>query len=196
MIHLFEERRNGGVPQSNQHMYGGSNTRRQRKSTAVIEFVRANERIAFGLGVAHYIEYDIAQASSLLVVTADPYTTAVRGETHSHHASAWRRAMLDLQYVDRDKVHRRTTCQQRARKGQRSDLRTQVEGEIHENLEDSIHRSTSNPPAAHRAPREVMRPLNSKTGPMKSGSSGWTRTSNPPVNRLTQVVYLVGSSWV
>jgi integrase len=26
------------------------------------------------------------------------------------------------------------------------------------------------------------------------GSSGWIRTSNPPVNRLTQVVYLVGSS--
>jgi AcrR family transcriptional regulator len=26
------------------------------------------------------------------------------------------------------------------------------------------------------------------------GSSGWTRTSNPPVNRLMQVVYLVGSS--
>jgi integrase len=30
----------------------------------------------------------------------------------------------------------------------------------------------------------------------KSGSSGWTRTSNPPVNRLTQVYYLVGSSGV
>ncbi len=30
----------------------------------------------------------------------------------------------------------------------------------------------------------------------KSGSSGWTRTSNPPVNRLTQVVLLVGSSLV
>jgi predicted nucleic acid-binding protein len=30
----------------------------------------------------------------------------------------------------------------------------------------------------------------------ESGSSGWTRTNNPPVNRLTQVYYLVGSSWV
>src|SRR5213593_2564970 len=30
----------------------------------------------------------------------------------------------------------------------------------------------------------------------KVGSSGWARTSNPPVNRLMQVVYLVGSSWV
>jgi hypothetical protein len=30
----------------------------------------------------------------------------------------------------------------------------------------------------------------------KIGSSGWIRTSNPPVNRLTQVVYLVGSSMV
>ena len=28
------------------------------------------------------------------------------------------------------------------------------------------------------------------------GSSGWIRTNNPPVNRLTRVVYLVGSSWV
>jgi len=27
------------------------------------------------------------------------------------------------------------------------------------------------------------------------GSSGWIRTSNPPVNRMMQVVYLVGSSW-
>jgi len=27
------------------------------------------------------------------------------------------------------------------------------------------------------------------------GSSGWTRTSNPPVNRLTQAGYLVDSSW-
>ena len=30
--------------------------------------------------------------------------------------------------------------------------------------------------------------------PKKSGSSGWTRTSNPPVNSLTQVFGLVGSS--
>ena len=28
----------------------------------------------------------------------------------------------------------------------------------------------------------------------KAGSSGWTRTSNPPVNRMQQVVYLVDSS--
>jgi len=28
----------------------------------------------------------------------------------------------------------------------------------------------------------------------KIGSSGWTRTSNPPVNRLMQVLFLVGSS--
>jgi len=28
----------------------------------------------------------------------------------------------------------------------------------------------------------------------KIGSSGWIRTSNPPVNRLMQVGYLVGSS--
>jgi hypothetical protein len=28
------------------------------------------------------------------------------------------------------------------------------------------------------------------------GSSGWIRTSNPPVKRLTQVCYLVGSSMV
>src|SRR5207253_4926551 len=27
-----------------------------------------------------------------------------------------------------------------------------------------------------------------------NGSSGWTRTNNPPVNRLMQVVYPVGSS--
>jgi ABC-type microcin C transport system duplicated ATPase subunit YejF len=27
-----------------------------------------------------------------------------------------------------------------------------------------------------------------------SGSSGWTRTSNPPVNRLMQVLFLDGSS--
>jgi hypothetical protein len=32
--------------------------------------------------------------------------------------------------------------------------------------------------------------------PRESGSSGWIRTSNPPVNRLMQVTYLVGSSWV
>ena len=30
----------------------------------------------------------------------------------------------------------------------------------------------------------------------KIGSSGWIRTSNPPVNRLTQVMYLVDSSAV
>jgi hypothetical protein len=30
----------------------------------------------------------------------------------------------------------------------------------------------------------------------ENGSSGWARTSNPPVNRLMQVVYLVGSSVV
>jgi hypothetical protein len=30
----------------------------------------------------------------------------------------------------------------------------------------------------------------------KNGSSGWTRTSNPPVNRLMQVVYPLGSSVV
>jgi hypothetical protein len=30
----------------------------------------------------------------------------------------------------------------------------------------------------------------------KIGSSGWIRTSNPPVNRLMQVVYPVGSSSV
>src|SRR5437867_13390694 len=30
----------------------------------------------------------------------------------------------------------------------------------------------------------------------KIGSSGWIRTSNPPVNSLMQVVYLVGSSMV
>ena len=30
----------------------------------------------------------------------------------------------------------------------------------------------------------------------KIGSSGWIRTNNPPVNRKTQVVYLVGSSCV
>jgi hypothetical protein len=29
---------------------------------------------------------------------------------------------------------------------------------------------------------------------LKFGSSGWTRTSNPPVNRLMQVGYLVDSS--
>jgi hypothetical protein len=29
-----------------------------------------------------------------------------------------------------------------------------------------------------------------------AGSSGWIRTSNPPINRLMQVVYLVGSSRV
>jgi hypothetical protein len=29
---------------------------------------------------------------------------------------------------------------------------------------------------------------------LEIGSSGWTRTSNPPVNRLTQVHYLVDSS--
>jgi hypothetical protein len=28
------------------------------------------------------------------------------------------------------------------------------------------------------------------------GSSGWIRTSNPPVNRLMQVQHRVGSSWV
>ena len=28
------------------------------------------------------------------------------------------------------------------------------------------------------------------------GSSGWIRTSNPPVNRLVQVGYRVDSSWV
>ena len=32
--------------------------------------------------------------------------------------------------------------------------------------------------------------------PKGIGSSGWTRTSNPPVNRLTWVLYLVGSSAV
>jgi hypothetical protein len=31
---------------------------------------------------------------------------------------------------------------------------------------------------------------------VKSQDSGWIRTSNPPVNRLTQVDYPVGSSWV
>jgi hypothetical protein len=30
----------------------------------------------------------------------------------------------------------------------------------------------------------------------KNGSSGWIRTSNPPVNRLMQIGYLVGSSGV
>jgi hypothetical protein len=30
--------------------------------------------------------------------------------------------------------------------------------------------------------------------PKGFGSSGWTRTSNPPVNRLKQVLYLVDSS--
>src|SRR5438445_12795149 len=30
----------------------------------------------------------------------------------------------------------------------------------------------------------------------KAGSSGWIRTSNPPVNRLMQVVYPIGSSMV
>jgi hypothetical protein len=29
---------------------------------------------------------------------------------------------------------------------------------------------------------------------VESGSSGWTRTSNPPVNRKMQVSYLVDSS--
>jgi len=29
-----------------------------------------------------------------------------------------------------------------------------------------------------------------------NGSSGWTRTSNPPVNRLMQAWHLVDSSWV
>ena len=31
---------------------------------------------------------------------------------------------------------------------------------------------------------------------VKIGSSGWIRTSNPPVNSVAQVGYLVGSSWV
>src|SRR5437879_5948720 len=39
--------------------------------------------------------------------------------------------------------------------------------------------------------RKVRRPQAEKIG-----SSGWIRTSNPPVNRLTQVHYLVGSSGV
>jgi hypothetical protein len=30
----------------------------------------------------------------------------------------------------------------------------------------------------------------------KNGSSGWTRTNNPPVNSLTSVFGSVGSSWV
>jgi hypothetical protein len=30
----------------------------------------------------------------------------------------------------------------------------------------------------------------------KIGSSGWTRTSNPPVNRLAQVIFLGGSPLV
>ena len=32
--------------------------------------------------------------------------------------------------------------------------------------------------------------------PKENGSSGWIRTSNPPVNRLTQVFGLAGSSCV
>ena len=35
-----------------------------------------------------------------------------------------------------------------------------------------------------------------QNGHRENGSSGWIRTSNPPVNRLMQVVYLVGSSSV
>jgi hypothetical protein len=30
----------------------------------------------------------------------------------------------------------------------------------------------------------------------ENGSSGWIRTNNPPVNRLMQVMYLIGSSVV
>jgi integrase len=33
-------------------------------------------------------------------------------------------------------------------------------------------------------------------GPERIGSSGWTRTSNPPVNSVTLVRYRVASSWV
>jgi hypothetical protein len=35
-----------------------------------------------------------------------------------------------------------------------------------------------------------------RNGPEKIGSSGWIRTSNPPVSRLLQVGYHGGSSWV
>jgi hypothetical protein len=44
---------------------------------------------------------------------------------------------------------------------------------------------------ATRFPRDnVRRPTEAKRG---SGSSGWIRTNNPPVNRLMRVVYPVGS---
>ena len=47
-----------------------------------------------------------------------------------------------------------------------------------------------------RAATRDQRPAKVVEFPKGIGSSGWTRTSNPPVNRLTWVLYLVGSSVV
>jgi hypothetical protein len=45
-----------------------------------------------------------------------------------------------------------------------------------------------------RAPKRDQRPAKVVEFPKGNGSSGWTRTSNPPVNSKMQVVGLAGSS--
>ena len=56
--------------------------------------------------------------------------------------------------------------------------------------------STERARKGQRAPERRRPQAKVARFPKESGSSGWTRTSNPPVNRLTRVCYLVGSSLV
>jgi hypothetical protein len=129
------------------------------------------------------IEYDIAQASSLLVVTADPHTTQFAERlTHITPAPGFVRCSICNTLIET-----RFTAGRRANKGQEKDnvqicvLKLRAKSTKISRI-PSITRQ-SNPPAAHRAPREVMRPRNYKTGPERIGSSGRIRTYNPPVNR-------------
>src|SRR5882762_5393566 len=56
--------------------------------------------------------------------------------------------------------------------------------------------STERATKGQRASKAVRRRAKVVEFPKGIGSSGWIRTSNPPVNRFMQVVYLVGSSCV
>jgi hypothetical protein len=49
---------------------------------------------------------------------------------------------------------------------------------------------------SHRTSQNADRRSRIRKFSRENGSSGWTRTSNPPVNSLMQVVYPVGSSMV
>jgi hypothetical protein len=55
-------------------------------------------------------------------------------------------------------------------------------------------RNTERARKGQRAGKRERRQAKVMKFPKESGSSGWTRTSNPPVNSLMQVVYLVDSS--